>query len=160
MKKIKLLTVAGSLIMASSLLAPTLAGASDYLSGMNCEAANLTQALQGLGKSQRGVQNNNPNASFFVVCPIDRNTFSSVATNVFVGATFPGSGSVECTVRSQNWLSAAFTISSFTVDSANFTGDPNTGYDFIQFSFPNGGTNSTVVCALGPGEGIQWIGIG
>ena len=77
----------------------------------------------------------------------------SIAT---VGASFPGSGTVECTARVQDVVDASFVSTSFTVSSGQNTGNPNTGFEFSPaLSFA--GVNVTVVCALEPGEGVSWV---
>ena len=126
MKKFKLLTVAGSLVIVSSLLAPTMVNAGIVSSGMNCEAANLNQALQGIGWSQAGVKNNST-SPFFVVCPMDWVSNFGTITIASVMATFPGSGTVECTARAERWQTGAYTSVSFTISSGQNTGNPNRG---------------------------------
>lgn len=154
MNKIKLLTIAGSLVMASSLLVPTVADAGSRTSGTTCMAANLTQALKGIGWSQAGVVNN-ATSSFFVVCPMLWG--SNTQTAFRMGASFPGSGTVECTVRLQHHTTGSYTGATFTVSSGQNTGNPNNGINGVsQLDFTNV-RNGTVVCALDPGEGIEWV---
>ena len=154
MKKIKLLTVTGSLVMASSLLAPSVANADIFQSGSNCEAANLNQALAGIGWSQGGVKNNST-TPFFVVCSIDWDA-TAVNSTAFAAASFPGSGTVECTVREQDIADGSFASTSLTVNSGQNTGNPASGFNSVVAPFGAGGLNVTVVCALDPGEGITW----
>jgi len=156
MKKMKLIAVAGSLVMASSLLATPVVNASEYISGTNCMAANLNQALQGIGWSQGGVKNNST-SPFFVVCPVDLDTLGLTTVNAITGATFPGSGTVECTARSQNLIDNSYNSASFTVTAGQLTGNPNSGYNFTPIDFSGSRVNNTIVCALDPGEGIAWV---
>ena len=154
MKKTKLLTVAGSLVLASSLLAPTMVNAQIFSSAATCEAANLNQALQGIGWNQRGVTNN-ATTSFFVVCPMELDLSAPAPTNAVVFASFPGSGVIECTARSQNTFSGVFTTVSFTVGSGQNTGVAETGANVGVLTI--NGYNNTIVCALDPGEGVTSI---
>ena len=156
MNKIKRLTVAGSIVMASSLLAPSVVNADIFVSGTSCESANLNQALQGIGWSQGGVKNNSM-ASFFVVCPMDIDTTQTPPSAALAGASFSGSGAVvECTARVQDLTTGGFTSAAFTVSAGENTGNPNTGWSGAALSF-TGIVNATVVCALDPGEGISWV---
>jgi hypothetical protein len=152
MNKIKLLTVTGSLVMASSLLAPSVANAQIYSSGTNCDAANLTQAMQGIGKSQAGVKNN-ADSSFFVVCPLELVTGIS---GVVALGTFPASGgTIECTFRSQFISTGAYTSTTFVITGGLPAGFP-TNRGFSGSAVTGGGLNNTLVCALDPGEGIEF----
>jgi len=151
MNKIKLLTVASSLAIASSLLAPTVANAVIVSSGSNCEAANLNQALQGIGWSQGGVKNNST-AAFFVVCPLDWDSTNPTPGAAVVSASFPGSGTIDCTARSQNLTDGSYVSGAFTVSSGDNTGNPVSGINAGSLTFT--GVNNTVVCALDPGEGV------
>jgi len=160
MKKNKLFTIAGSLVMASTLLAPSISNAEFGIgtSGASCEAANLNQANRGIGWSQDGVTNNST-SSFFVVCPAlsDWNKQGGgEPQSIIVGATFPGSGTIECTARAQDIFDASYTSISFTV-SAGQSSPSNINYGFSDgiISFA-ASINATVVCALDPGEGIKW----
>ena len=152
MKKNKLFTIAASLVLASSLLAPTMANAQVISSGADCMAANLNQALQGIGWSQRGVVNN-ATSPFFVVCPMEWDAGALNPVNAVVFATFPGSGVIECTARSQNAISGVFTSVSFTVTSGQNTGVAETGANVAALTF--NGVNNSIVCALDSGEGIS-----
>lgn len=129
-------------------------------SGAACEAANLNQALQGLDKDQFGIVNNNATKSFFVVCPVlvdgNRNLL-----NVTVSAIFPGSGQIECVWRSVNYQTGSFVSASMTIISGSALSDSNHGsnsiVDATGFAPPtiSNDHNSSLVCALDPGEGIN-----
>ena len=155
MNKIKLLTVTGLFIIATSLLTPTAVNASLFGSGTKCEAANLNQALAGIGWSQAGVRNN-ATTPFFVVCPMDWDYFSPTTNLAHVLATFPGNtGAVDCIARAQ-LLSGAYTSASFTVNAGNGGIGADRGVDAKSIDF-SGALNGTVVCALDPGEGIEAV---
>ena len=153
MNKIKLLTVAALSVVGTSQMVLPEANAEVIAGGTNCRAANLTQALAGMGWSQRGVQNNATSA-FFVVCPTDQDSFLPNA-NANVLATFPGaSGTVECTVRTQASVDGSFTSVALNVDAGAGGAGANRGFANVARSTA-GSVNNTVVCALDPGEGIE-----
>jgi hypothetical protein len=153
MNKIKRLTVAGSLVMASSLLAPSVANAQIFSSGSSCMAANLTQALAGIGWSQAGVVNNST-TPFFVVCPLE--TFELIfPIGVTALGTFPaGGGTIECTFRTQDVVTGTYLSTAFTITGGVPAGfPPNRGVGEAPFTLA--GPHNTMVCALDPGEGIE-----
>jgi hypothetical protein len=149
---IKQLTAALCVVATSQLVLPV-ANAYFVYSGTNCRAANLTQALAGMGWSQRGVQNN-ATSPFFVVCPADVDTFDpSISASVL--ATFPGaSGTVECTARAQSAIDGTFTSVALNVDSGVGAVGTNRGFANVAI-LSTGSANNTIVCALDPGEGIE-----
>jgi hypothetical protein len=151
--KIKLLTVAALCVVGTSQLLQPVANAIVLAGGTNCRAANLTQALAGMGWSQRGVQNNAA-SPFFVVCPTDQDSFlRNPDANVL--ATFPGAtGTVECTVRTQHTDGGAFTSVALNVDAGVGGVGANRGFGSVART-TTGSVNNTVVCALDPGEGIE-----
>ena len=151
LKIVKLLTIAGSFLIASSLSSPQKVEAA-VMSGSLCEAANLNQALQGIGWSQAGVKNN-ATSSFFVVCGLSWVFGSTFTEGVRVNGAFPNStgGIIECTVRSNDFITGTFITSSFTIDNTlNGFGQGVAAFPALD-SFPN----ATIVCALDPGEGID-----
>ena len=156
MKTIKLQSIVSILLLGSSLSilkAPVAeAGA---LSGTFCRAANLNQALQGMGWSQRGVKNNS-SRSFYVVCGLtgdfDSTNVNPVTNEVVVVGIFPGStGQIECTLRTQDLTTGTFRSSSFTIVST----PTNRGTATASTTASSPGPNTTIVCALNPGEGIE-----
>lgn len=156
MKSIKLLSVVSILLLGSSLsilkMPVAEAGA---LSGTFCRAANLNQALQGMGWSQRGVQNNS-STSFFVVCGLtgdfDSTNVNPITNDIEVVGTFPGStGQIECTLRTQDLATGTFTSSSFNIASTATNRGTATANTVASSPSPN----TTFVCALNPGEGIE-----
>ena len=158
MNKTKLLLAVGLFVISTSVLTPTVANAGSRASGTTCMPANLTQALKGIGWSQAGVVNN-ATSSFFVVCPLMWGI--NIPIGLHMGASFPGSGTVDCTVRVQDKTNGSYTGTTFTVSSGQTTGNPDNGIGSVELPdiVVNGMSNynATVVCALDPGEGIEWL---
>ena len=153
MKKKQIITAAALCVIGMSQLALPVANAYFIYGGTNCRAANLNQALAGMGWSQRGVQNN-ASSSFFVVCPADVDTFDP-STSASVLATFPGaSGTVECTARAQASVDGTFTSVALNVDSGVGAVGTNRGFANVAI-LSTDSANNTIVCALDPGEGIE-----
>jgi hypothetical protein len=152
--KIKLLTVAALCVVGTSQQVLPVANAYLITSGVNCSAANLNQALEGMGWSQRGVQNNAA-SPFFVVCPADLDEFGASNTAANVVATFPGAtGTVECTARAQAMADGSFISVALNVDSGVGSVGTNRGFANAALTFTDF-TTGTIVCALDPGEGIE-----
>lgn len=152
MKKIKLLSIASSMLIGSSLLinAPV-AVASGVMSATGCESANLNQALQGMGWSQEGVKNNGT-SPFFVVCPINWD-FGDTINEVGLRGFFPGStGEIECTVRAQAFDGSYETAALTVINDGSGRATAWTGAVLTSVT---GAANTTVVCALESGEGIN-----
>ena len=64
---------------------------------------------------------------------------------------------MECTLRVQDTIAGSYTGTTFTVSSGQNTGNPDNGATTVDpFDFTSG-RNATVVCALDPGEGIEWL---
>jgi len=153
--KIKLLTVAALSVVGTSQMVLPEANAEVIAGGTNCRAANLTQALAGMGWSQRGVQNN-ATSPFFVVCPTDLDEFGTPSSSANVLATFPGAtGTVECTARAQAMADGSFISVALNVDSGVGSVGANRGFANAALAYSDTTTNSTIVCALDPGEGIE-----
>lgn len=140
-------------------------------SGADCNAANLSQALLGIGTSQFGITNN-ATIPLFIVCSVDF-TFTDGLEDVTVEAAFPaGGGSIPCTFRSGTALGTGFFTISFTINAGvdeTANADPSSplrGRDSalsenpaVAPNFPSDGAgpNNTVVCALDPGEGVTAV---
>lgn len=147
--------ITGSLSLVVSVFGSNAMATGD--SGVNCKAANLTQALNlGLGHDQNGA-NNNGTGNFFVVCPLDYEDHTEDKTLIEVGVRFPsGGGTVDCTARGQHFSDDSFTFQPISVTSAGTHGQ---SFDSLSpaWNFVSGAqTNATIVCALGPGESIKW----
>ena len=125
--------------------------------GSACNPATLGQALNlGFTTNQFGVSNPGT-SSFFVVCPIHRQS-DGIFDTVFVGAelTDPTGGEIDCVVRLAE------------PDNANLNAFPLTltrgtaGYEQtnIAITIESGfDVNGTIVCALEPGETIIWYAL-
>lgn len=169
MKKTKILFCAlftvFSLSVNSSSFATGLPGPPVANSGAVCKAANLGQALLGMGSSQLGIVNN-ASIPLFVVCTV---TFvMGKPADIVVEAIFPGPGnSILCTFRLGVFNDPTFFSSTVTIESGDNGANPDTiptrGFDTINMEHGAGtvtglqrsiSLNQTVVCALDPGEGI------
>jgi len=125
--------------------------------GAQCEAANLGQALQGIGWDQFGVVNNS-NRSFFVVCPLTRNFGEPISFGT-IYATFPSSGgSIPCTWRALDPFDGSQQFMNVTILAGTTSaGVPELGLVLVDTAFDSdsGNVHWSVVCALDPGEGIR-----
>ena len=156
MKTGNLLSIVSILLLGTSLsILKAPVAEAEALSGTFCRAANLNQALQGIGWSQAGIRNN-ASTSYFVVCGLavefDSTNADPVTNDIVVVGIFPGpTGQIECILRTQDLTSGSFTNSAFTIVSgANNRGTATT---ITTASLPS--PNANFVCALDPGEGIE-----
>jgi len=132
--------------------------------GAQCEAANLGQALKGIGWNQVGVVNNS-DRSFFVVCPLTRNAGETSPVGGGIYATFPsGGGSIPCTWRALDPFDGSRQFMNVTVVSGSTSAFvPTLGaadVTLISFDTDPGNRHWSVVCSLDPGEGIRGFVIG
>lgn len=133
-------------------------GISVAVSGSTCRAANLNQALQGIGTDQSGIKNNATN-SFFVVCPLTlENTGSDEDyTNAQIEVLFPsGGGEMTCVFRFE-FVGGSFQSFSMPMMSTNQRHVAIAGPPLPPAVDVSATPNGTVVCPLDPGEGIAWI---
>lgn len=151
-----------SKITVSMLLTVLLVGATFWATptfafnakGIDCRAANLNQALQGIGTDQFGVRNNSDTDDFFVVCPLHHD--GGDHDTIQMQPLFPsGGGDMGCVLRLQNFSTGAFIF--VTVNISETEARPSfvseTFGPFSAFTNPN----VTIVCPLGPDEGIEWL---
>ena len=108
--------------------------------------------------NQFGVVNPLGNSSsFFVVCPIVHEADGTLYNNIGVRGNFesPTGGDIECAIRINN-SGAPFT------DITNITLSRASAGTAIAFGAPdpfswNINGNNTVICALEPGQSIQFV---
>ena len=128
--------------------------------GSNCAPATLPQALNlNFTTNQFGVVNPLGNSSsFFVVCPIVHEADGTLYDAVAVRGNFesPTGGDIECAIRINN-SGAPFTdITNITLSRASAGTAIGFGDPENPFSWNNDG-NNTVICALEPGQSIQFV---
>lgn len=79
----------------------------------NCSAANLSQALLGIGNSQLGIVNN-ATIPLFVVCSVDVDALPVTDVQIDALIAAPG-GDITCTYRAGIKFASGFATASVTI---------------------------------------------